>query len=117
MAFMIRAFAVLLALAAALPAFAQTQRETLPIPRFVSLDVHHDPSQVWVLLFSALVIGGLLAGLFVPRRRVWVKVVAASGGLTLEYAGLARGEDPTLAAAVPDLAEQHSQQLAPKVDS
>ena len=91
--------------------------ELTAIPRFVSLDVHHDPSQVWVLLFSALVIGGLITGLFVPRRRVWVKAVAASGGLTLEYAGLARGEDPTLAAAVADLAEKHSQQLAPKVES
>jgi cytochrome c biogenesis protein len=91
--------------------------ELTAIPRFVSLDVHHDPSQVWVLLFSALVIGGLITGLFVPRRRVWAKAVAASGGLTLEYAGLARGEDPTLAAAVADLAEKHSQQLAPKVES
>jgi SH3-like domain-containing protein len=34
---MIRALAVLLALAASLPALAQTQRETLPIPRFVTL--------------------------------------------------------------------------------
>ena len=42
---------------------------------------------------------------------------AGTGGLTLEYAGLARGEDPTLAAAVAELAEKHSQQLAPKVES
>lgn len=86
--------------------------ELTSIPRFVSLDVHHDPSQVWVLLFSSLVIGGLLAGLFVPRRRVWVKVVPTG----VEYAGLARGEDPTLEKAVADLADKHSQ-LAPKVES
>jgi cytochrome c biogenesis protein len=46
---------------------------------------------------------------------MWVKAVPASGGLTLEYAGLARGEDPTLIAAVTDLADRHSQQL-PKVE-
>lgn len=34
---MIRALAVLLSLAAALPALAQSQREALPIPRFVTL--------------------------------------------------------------------------------
>jgi len=89
--------------------------ELTALPRFVSLDVHHDPSQAWVLAFAALAVLGLLTSLFIPRRRMWVKAVPASGGLTLEYAGLARGEDPTLIAAVTDLADRHSQQL-PKVE-
>jgi cytochrome c biogenesis protein len=71
------------------------------VPRFVSFDVHHDPTQGWVLLFAILILGGLLTSLFVPRRRVWVKAVPqADGSTTLEYAGLARGEDPTLEAAM-----------------
>ena len=45
----------------------------------------------------------LLVSLFVPRRRLWVKAVDGR----LEYAGLARGEDPTLEAAVADLARRH----------
>ncbi|OUE07842.1 Cytochrome c biogenesis protein Ccs1 [Clavibacter michiganensis] len=84
------------------------------VPRFVSFDVHHDPTQGWVLLFAILVLGGLLTSLFVPRRRVWVKAVPqADGSTTLEYAGLARGEDPTLEAAVAALAERHVTGLEP----
>jgi len=92
--------------------------ELTAIPRFVSLDVHHDPSQLWVLVFSALVTAGLLTSLFIPRRRVWVKVVAnADGTRTVEYAGLARGEDPGLDAAVVAIAEKHSQALPIRLQS
>ncbi|MEP6480088.1 MAG: cytochrome c biogenesis protein ResB [Rhodoglobus sp.] len=87
--------------------------ELTAIPRFASLDIHHDPSQVWVLVFAILVLGGLLTSLFIPRRRVWVKVVPVKGGgIRLEYAGLARGEDPNLAAAVTEIAQKHADQLS-----
>jgi len=80
--------------------------------------VHRDPAQGWVLVFAILVLGGLLTGLFVPRRRVWVKVVETGGGdIRIEYAGLARGEDPTLDTAVADIAAKHSTALGLKVDS
>jgi cytochrome c biogenesis protein len=82
--------------------------ELTGVKRFASLDVHRDPSQIWVLAFALLVIAGLLTGLFIPRRRVWVKAV----GSRLEYAGLARGDDPTLDAAVEDLAERHASALS-----
>jgi cytochrome c biogenesis protein len=92
--------------------------ELKAVPRFVSLDVHHDPSQGWVLLFAVLVIAGLITSLFIPRRRLWVKAVTdSSGAVTLEYAGLARGDDPGLDAAVTELAEKHAQQLGRSVDS
>lgn len=79
------------------------------VPRFASFDIHHDPTQAWVLLFAVLVLGGLLTSLFVPRRRLWVKAVdQADGSVRLEYAGLARGEDPALEAAVTSLADRHS---------
>jgi cytochrome c biogenesis protein len=77
------------------------------VKRFASLDIHHDPSQVWVLVFAILIVLGLLTGLFIPRRRVWVKAVEGDDGLRLEYAGLARGEDPNLERAVGDLAKRH----------
>ena len=79
--------------------------ELTDIPRFASLDVHHDPAQMWVLLFASLVVAGLVTSLFIPRRRVWVKV----SGATLEYAGLARGDDPGLEAAVAEIADRHSE--------
>ncbi|MCU1444974.1 cytochrome c biogenesis protein ResB [Cryobacterium sp.] len=88
------------------------------VPRFASFDIHHDPTQGWVLLFASLVLGGLLTSLFVPRRRLWVKAVErADGSVQLEYAGLARGEDPGLESAVTALADRHAALLersAPK---
>jgi cytochrome c biogenesis protein len=82
------------------------------VARFVSLDVHHDASQQWVLLFALIVVAGLLTSLFVPRRRVWIKASETeAGGIRLEYAGLARGDDPGLEAAVADIASKHARQL------
>ena len=82
--------------------------ELSEVKRFASLDIHHDPSQLWVLGFALLVVAGLLTSLFIPRRRVWIKAV----GSRIEYAGLARGEDPTLEAAVEDIALKHSAALS-----
>ncbi|WP_108249462.1 cytochrome c biogenesis protein ResB [Planctomonas deserti] len=83
------------------------------VPRFASFDIHHDPTQGWVLFFAVCVLAGLLTSLFIPRRRVWMKAVRdADGGLTLEYAGLARGDDPTLESAVKDFADRHRTALA-----
>ena len=81
------------------------------VKRYVSLQIHHDPSEQWVLAFAALAVLGLVLALFVPRRRLWVKATVVDGGVRLEYAGLARGEDPTLAAAVDDLVAGHARLL------
>ncbi|WP_423919060.1 cytochrome c biogenesis protein ResB [Frigoribacterium sp. 2-23] len=86
------------------------------VKRFASLDVHHDPSQVWVLVFAGLAFAGLLTALFVPRRRVWVKATTTGAGVRLEYAGLARGEDPILVRAVSDISRTHLTGLGVPVD-
>lgn len=80
--------------------------------RYVTVEVHRDITPGWALLFAVLVLGGLLVSLFVPRRRVWVKVVDGR----IEYAGLARGEDPGLADAVADLARRHREVLGDRMD-
>jgi len=78
------------------------------VPRFASLDVRSDPATGWVLFFAILVLGGLLTSLFVPRRRVWVKLrEGANGAIDVEYAGLARGDDPGLVSAVAAIAQRH----------
>jgi len=89
---------------------------TQSVKRFVSLQIHHDASAVWVLVFALLALTGLMLALFIPRRRMWVKAHAADDAdgastVQLEYAGLARGEDPTLGAAVEDLAAGHARLL------
>ncbi len=81
------------------------------VKRFASLEFHHDPTENWVLVFALLILGGLLVSLFVPRRRMWVRAVPDGDGVRLEYAGLARGEDPGLADAVADIARRHTERL------
>jgi cytochrome c biogenesis protein len=81
------------------------------IRHYASLEIHHDPTKLWVLAFAVLVFLGLLTGLFIPRRRVWIKAVRRAGGVHYEYSGLARGEDPRLPEAVAEIARKHSQQL------
>lgn len=81
------------------------------IPAYATLDVHHNPAQVWILVFALLATAGLLTSLFIPRRRIWVKAVAAPGGVRLEYAGLARGDDPALERAVAEVVHSHRSQL------
>ncbi|MBU4465859.1 MAG: cytochrome c biogenesis protein ResB [Actinobacteria bacterium] len=77
------------------------------VKRFVSLSIHRDAAGPWVLVFALIALGGLLLALFVPRRRMWVKAVVDGTAVRIEYAGLARGEDPTLKAAVDALADKH----------
>lgn len=81
------------------------------VTRYVSLQVHRDGSAVWVLTFALLGTAGLMTALFVPRRRVWVKAAVDGNTVTFEYAGLARGEDPTLATAVNAVADTHGRTL------
>lgn len=86
------------------------------VKRYVSLQIHHDPSEQWVLIFAVVALLGLVLALFVPRRRMWVKATVVDGAVHLEYAGLARGEDPTLAAAVEDLRDGHGRLLDADAD-
>ncbi len=86
------------------------------VKRYVSLSIHHDVAAPWVLMFATIAVLGLLLALFVPRRRLWVKATSRDGTLRIEYAGLARGEDPTLAAAVAQLADRHTRGLRDRPD-
>ncbi len=70
------------------------------LPRFVALDLRHDPSLAWVLTFALLALLGLTASLFAPRRRLWLRAVTSAtdegpGAATtvVTAAGLARGDD------------------------
>ena len=99
------------------------------LPRYVALDLRHDPSLTWVLVFALGALGGLAVSLFTPRRRVWVRAwrEAVPGepddGLRGErtvvaVAGLARGDDAglqgevdALLAALPGVARSSEEDL------
>jgi cytochrome c biogenesis protein len=69
------------------------------LKRYVALDIHHNPGQVWALGFGLFSLAGLIASLFVPRRRLWLRFGDHEDGRTMiEYGLLARGEDHGLAA-------------------
>ncbi|SFS15364.1 cytochrome c biogenesis protein [Microbacterium sp. cf046] len=93
------------------PAGAEGYDES--VKRFVSLSIHRDAAATWVLLFAVLAVLGLLAALFIPRRRLWVKATPDGRTVRLEYAGLARGEDPAIAAALDQFVERHGDAVAP----
>ncbi|GAA1585136.1 cytochrome c biogenesis protein [Mycolicibacterium mucogenicum 261Sha1.1M5] len=81
------------------------------VPRYASFDVMQNPFQIGILIFALLSLGGLLWSLFVPRRRVWVKAIPTKDGVVLQYAGLARGDDPALDRAVEEMREAHREVL------
>ena len=60
------------------------------------MDIHYDPGKPIVLISAILAFLGLIISLYVPRRRVWVRAHEDADGLKIEYALLARGEDPRL---------------------
>ena len=80
-------------------------------PRYAAFDVMYNPAQMWILISALAAVLGLLSSLFVPRRRMWVKAVQSEDGVVLQYAALARGDDPALERAVEVLREQHRERL------
>ncbi|MDJ0319279.1 cytochrome c biogenesis protein ResB [Pseudarthrobacter sp. PS3-L1] len=69
------------------------------VKRYVGVDIHHNPGQLYALIFALLAVGGLIVSLYVNRRRVWVRTGTHPDGRTMvEYGLLARGEDHRLAA-------------------
>ncbi|ABM10603.1 cytochrome c biogenesis protein ResB [Paenarthrobacter aurescens] len=69
------------------------------LKRYIGVDIRSTPGQTGVLVFSSMAVAGLMASLYVNRRRVWVRAGTHEDGRTMvEYGLLARGEDHRLAA-------------------
>eukprot|EP01135_Chromosphaera_perkinsii_P009957 Nk52_evm1s1983 gene=Nk52_evmTU1s1983 len=64
--------------------------------RYAAFDIAHNPFEPWILISALTAVGGLILSLFVPRRRMWVRVRGTGDGAVLEVAGLARSDDPAL---------------------
>lgn len=84
---------------------ATTKSYTDSVLRFVSLEVHSDPAEGWVLASVLVAVAGLVGSMFVSRRRLWVKVLQNRAGVRrVQVAGLARGDDARLEEAITQLA-------------
>ncbi|TLP72770.1 cytochrome c biogenesis protein ResB [Nesterenkonia sphaerica] len=61
---------------------------------YIAIDIHYNPGTTYILIFAMTATAGLIASLFLRRRRAWVTVEANEHGRTLvKYGLLARGED------------------------
>ncbi len=62
---------------------------------FINMQVSHDPGQLWVLVFAATMMAGLVVSLLVRRRRVWVRIAPGDEPDTVdvEVGGLARTDN------------------------
>jgi cytochrome c biogenesis protein len=67
------------------------------LPRYVAFDMRYDPALGWILAFALTALAGLGTSLFVPRRRVWLRVSSVDGRTLVGVAALARSEDVGLA--------------------
>lgn len=65
------------------------------VERFVSLQISHNPTQLWMLGFAIALLFGLITSLIIKRRRIWVRVTPGPGEggdrhTLVEVGGLAR---------------------------
>ncbi len=74
--------------------------------RFIGVEIRHDATQFGVALGVFFAIAGLLASLGTRRRRVWIRVAGGDRPPTLEWGGMARGDDPRLDVALDKLVDR-----------
>ncbi|WP_193072173.1 cytochrome c biogenesis protein ResB [Brevibacterium sp. FME37] len=79
------------------------------VKRYIAVDISQDPTQGLMLAGAIAVLLGLGLSLFIPRRRMWVRIKDGQ----VEIAALARGEDQMVERAAQDLAKD----LADKPDA
>lgn len=77
---------------------------------WVSVQVSHDPAQMWVLVSAIFMVLGLLTSLVIKRRRLWFRLVPqelATGNreTKIEIAGLARTDPAGWGTQFPQIVE------------
>ena len=77
------------------------------LAEFGNFQVAHDPGRLVSLLGAVAAITGVMASLFIKRRRIWVRVHSGPEGRTLvQFAGLARTEAVGLSGEVDEVLTQ-----------
>ena len=57
---------------------------------YANYQISRDPTQIWTLATTVLMLGSLIGSLTIKRRRIWVRLTPTSTGTDVEIAGLAR---------------------------
>ncbi|WP_342320201.1 cytochrome c biogenesis protein ResB [Corynebacterium mayonis] len=57
---------------------------------YANYQISRDPTQLWNLSMTTLMLLALIGSLTIKRRRIWVRLHPAEGGTRVELAGLAR---------------------------
>jgi cytochrome c biogenesis protein len=73
------------------------------VQRWAGLSIRYDPGKLLALIGAVAALAGLIASLVIRRRRVFVRVRPMGPRTVVSIGGLAKGEDPGLAATVQDL--------------
>jgi cytochrome c biogenesis protein len=75
------------------------------VEEWASFQISRQPASGWALTGAIAAIAGLAGSLFIQRRRVWVRAVRGTDGVTVvEMAGLGRSESAKLPEELADLA-------------
>jgi cytochrome c biogenesis protein len=73
------------------------------VQRWAGLSIRYDPGKAIALTGAVAALAGLTASLMIRRRRVFIRVRPVAGRSVVSIGGLAKGDDPGLAAAIDDL--------------
>ena len=89
--------------------------EFVDVVQFATFNIASDPGQNWALVGAILAIVGVIAGLYVQRRRLWIRVFSDG----VEVAIMSRYEDARLSEVLQDFVhfcevDLHMTQCAPK---
>ena len=79
---------------------------------YANYQISRDPTQVWALVTTVIMLAALAGSLTIKRRRVWVRLApVAGGGTAVEIAGLARtdraGWGPEFSELVEEILGEH----------
>lgn len=87
------------------------------LKEFAAIDVAHDPGKELALAAAVAAIGGLMLSLFVPRRRVFVRLMPGEGlEREIQCGGVSRTDEAGLLPAVESVAGKAQEHL-PTVES
>jgi cytochrome c biogenesis protein len=73
------------------------------VQRWAGLSIRYDPGKLLALIGAVAALAGLIASLMIRRRRVFVRVRPKGQRTVVSIGGLAKGEDPGLAATIDSL--------------